>query len=161
MGARYAIALVLALSGCVTLPTTQRDLDKATDWAIDRVETETIYEIETRPRVVVVPDLSLDAMRNAGFHMPAPYDGAQLWAVYFPSLNTIGLHPDWHHDDVWQRSVLLHEMVHAAQAQNGARPCRETLEREAVTVQARYLSEASGAGFGPAWVDAHTPQGCR
>ena len=65
--------------------------------------------------------------------------------AYFPETGRIELAPDLDLTAAYGQSFLLHEMVHAAQFEEGAdsrAPCPAALEAEAYRVQADFLHQA-------------------
>jgi hypothetical protein len=71
---------------------------------------------------------------------PAGESGPAQLGEYHPESGLITLAADLDLSTPWGRSVLLHEMVHAAQhAQNGLPECRAAMEFEAYAAQAAYL----------------------
>lgn len=76
----------------------------------------------------------------AGSARPSARSG--YLALYHLESRTILLRPDWRAEDLRDRSILLHELVHHMQAESGqAYPCPGAREREAYELQARWLDE--------------------
>jgi hypothetical protein len=73
-------------------------------------------------------------------------------ALYLPGHQTILLADDWNASSVTDRSVLVHELVHHADALSGREvPCPAEREALAYRVQAGYLArhgESLEATFG-------------
>ena len=77
---------------------------------------------------------------------PAGAEGKAQVGAYLPDSRSIALAADLDLTTPWGQSVLLHEMVHAAQhAADGLPACLASLEYEAYAVQADFL-RAHGAG---------------
>lgn len=71
---------------------------------------------------------------------PAGATGEAQVGAYFPQTGLIALAADLDLTTPWGQSVLLHEMVHAAQHHaHGIPECRAALEYEAYAAQAAYL----------------------
>ena len=66
----------------------------------------------------------------------------QLEAFYAPGKAAVYLQNSWRADDLRDRSVLLHELVHHLQAANNVRvSCPAALERQAYGLQFEWLRE--------------------
>lgn len=61
--------------------------------------------------------------------------------AYHPVVNAVVLVLPWHIDDIDDRSVLLHELVHAVQWQARDWPCAAEMEWDAYGLQREWLSE--------------------
>jgi hypothetical protein len=65
-----------------------------------------------------------------------------LQAFYIPTARTIYLPDTWLPDELYGRSILLHELVHHVQRSNNIRvPCPAAVERQAYQLQTDWLSE--------------------
>jgi hypothetical protein len=84
-------------------------------------------------------------------HPEGDYDSTMArsyLALYHARSGTILLRHGWDADDLRDRSVLVHELVHHMQATAGRTyPCRGARERVAYDAQARWLEERGGDLF--------------
>lgn len=91
----------------------------------------------------------ISAQRMAALAAPARdqdgYDRAVAsgyLALYHADSATVLLRRDWDRDDLRDRSILLHELVHHMQAASGrSYPCAGAREHEAYTLQGEWLEE--------------------
>jgi hypothetical protein len=94
--------------------------------------------------------LALLANPNAGGDHPA-YDPVQTsgyLALYHADSRTVLLRDDWQADELRDRSILLHELVHHMQAHaDRSYLCNGAMEREAYGLQAEWLEERGGDLF--------------
>lgn len=76
---------------------------------------------------------------------PSPPDGASVVALYDRRVQTIYLADTWQADSLWDRSTLLHELVHHVQEVTAMPyPCLEAREKLAYRLQAKWLREENG-----------------
>lgn len=64
-----------------------------------------------------------------------------LQGAYDPTVRVIFLVRPWDIANLWNRSVLLHELLHAVQIDARPWPCINATETEAYTLQQRWLAE--------------------
>ncbi|PWE33699.1 hypothetical protein DDZ14_03255 [Maritimibacter sp. 55A14] len=111
------------------------------DWidATSPYETEALREVP--PRIIFCA---------RGEHIP--YGEGELVVdralegAYDPSARLIYLPQPWDAANLWDRSVLLHELVHFVQLESRLWDCINATEQEAYALQQRWL-----AGQGIAW----------
>lgn len=104
---------------------------------------------DTSPTVArVSPERMADLADPTAGGSARPSVRSGYLALYHADSRTILLRPDWRAEDLRDRSILLHELVHHMQAGAGrAYPCSGAREREAYELQARWLDERGGDLF--------------
>ncbi|MDJ0641019.1 MAG: hypothetical protein QNJ20_19550 [Paracoccaceae bacterium] len=104
------------------------------------IEAQTAYDVSALRNSP--PEISFCAVGER-----IPYEAGSalvdvaLNGAYDHLRNTILLVQPWNPDDPRDRSVLLHELLHAAQLQNRTYACLEEAEWEAYRLQEAYLAE--------------------
>jgi hypothetical protein len=91
------------------------------------------------PDIKLVPQEELVEIQYG----PSPPETTfQLEALYNHHSGTVYLRESWDAEDLFDRSVLLHELVHHVQITNELEvPCLAALERQAYELQAQWLEE--------------------
>ena len=93
------------------------------------------------PTVTFLPQKQLEMLYSHGRGM----NGAELHAFYDTVDDVIYLPDTFNMYDVWQKGVLLHELLHYVQDQNKAKfQCSAKMEAEAWPLQKKYLLEMHG-----------------
>jgi hypothetical protein len=91
------------------------------------------------PNIQFVPKQAMSRLYRSAANEANFY---QVEAFYLPPTATIYLPQAWRADDLRDRSVLVHELVHHLQAANGVKVgCPAALERQAYASQVDWLRE--------------------
>ena len=90
------------------------------------------------PKVIFLPQEQMEKMFYKGEdEMPNTLHG-----LYDKESDTIILPDTWDRRNPWDMGILLHEMVHYLQDQNGIKfSCTAEMERDAWPTQQKYLKE--------------------
>lgn len=111
-------------------------LQRLIAWIADN----THYSPPKPPRVVFEDEESLAKRFYGG--VPTDDEPLQVKALYDHASGTVLLCDCWDVDDVFDQSVLLHELVHHVQRHNRTvSQCRAALEAEPYKLQAKWLAE--------------------
>ena len=102
----------------------------------------TMYNVDIpHPDVVMLPPQELNeqyaaTMLNKTSHIE------ELWAYYNTKTQTIYLRADFRQYDPWDKSILLHELLHHVQYHNRMKyKCINQMEEEAWPLQKKYLKD--------------------
>ena len=106
------------------------------------------------PRILIADVGEWLGSDKGGFEVAVDWAGA-----WDPELGAIVLVWPWSAGDLFDRSVLLHELVHAVQSANGRNLCDPLAEREAYSLQARWLAER-GTGLLVDWEAVRRRSAC-
>lgn len=137
------LCILLMLGGSLAAPAKPTVGDSCSDDGGWRDALAGFVEIAT---MHPVPALCVRMVNPRVFHalepaLAAPSD-TEIAAAFVPDRGEILLANDLDMSDVFDRSYLVHEMVHAQQYASGAAlyaTCAGTLEGEAYALQAKYL----------------------
>lgn len=106
---------------------------------------------EQAPEVRHVSPYRLASLAKPGGSAHPAYDPVEttgFLALYHAETGTVLLRDDWRIDDLRDRSILLHELVHHVQAHaDRSYPCHGAKEREAYGLQAEWLEARGGDLF--------------
>lgn len=103
--------------------------------------------LDTNHDIPTVLFLSQDEMESMFYKGEDPMPHT-LHGLYDSESDTIILPDTWDRRKPWDLAVLLHEMVHYLQDQNGIEfVCMANMEREAWPLQQKYLSEVHGTDW--------------
>ena len=106
------------------------------------IGSETGYDVDIpHPRVVLVDQVQMELLVQNGV-LAETYPIDQLHAFYNTKTKTIYLRASWRKYNQWDRSVLLHELLHHVQTLNGVTyQCIQQMEEEAWPLQKKYLKD--------------------
>jgi hypothetical protein len=96
------------------------------------------------PVIRQLPQQQLEMIYSHGRGM----QGSELHAFYDTKHDIIYLPDTFNIHDVWQKGVLIHELLHYVQDQNQAKfECSAKMEAEAWPLQQKYLLEMHGVNW--------------
>src|SRR5262245_1687534 len=91
------------------------------------------------PRIFFAPQQRIGEIY---YRTSEPGNALQPRAVYDFRTATVFLHNRWRSSELYDQSVLLHELVHHLQARNKIKvPCQVAFERQAYELQVSWLRE--------------------
>jgi hypothetical protein len=102
----------------------------------------TMYDVDIEhPNIVMMPPQELTEQYQATM-MDKTNHIEELWAYYNTTNQTIYLRADFRQYDQWDKSILLHELLHHVQYHNKVQfQCINQMEEEAWPLQKKYLKE--------------------
>ena len=93
------------------------------------------------PNVVFLPQEEMNKM----YYKDNDHDPDSLHGMYDKENDVIILPDSWNRNDVWDKSVLVHEMIHYYQDQNGIKfNCTQEMEKDAWPIQKTWLKQEHG-----------------
>lgn len=144
-----AIILAFCLGACATPYQAPED---PVGYAMDFAAEHTIYPRPAeRPRIYVTDDIYAEFERYYGEPFPIPEEEAKLVAWYDRHNRIIFMQSG--PLDLEAMAKLVHEVVHYAQDVDGKPYCIETWEEDAIRVEAKFRTEATGQKHGAQWID--------
>jgi hypothetical protein len=107
---------------------------------------ETNYNTDLpHPTILFLPQDQLESKYNADAGTDNTND---LWGFYDLKKNEINLRDTWNIHDPFDKSVLLHELIHYVQDLNEVKfDCVQQMEAEAWPLQKKYLLQYHGVDW--------------
>ena len=108
------------------------------------IAAETNYNTDLPyPEIVFLPKSELVEMYVGDSQKD--YTPTDLWAFYNLESKKIFLRDTWDLHNPWNKSILLHELIHYVQDMNGVKfPCTQAMEKESWPLQQKYLRQYHG-----------------
>ena len=97
------------------------------------------FAVVDPPRILLIPKREIDEY----YYRPSEVNKFfQLQAIYKSTNAMIYLRDTWRSTELYDQSVLLHELVHHLQMNNNVKaPCQAAKERQAYDLQVAWLRE--------------------
>gem|GEM_PF-3552427 len=151
--------LALALVACATQPEIRgAELDALAEELIQYAADHTDLEPLPPPRIEFVEDVDRELQREYQADLEASANKDAWQAGYELDKGRVLLADSWR-PTTFEKSFLLHELVHYLQHVQGRRLCRRELEIQAYNVQRMWLND-NGFGLPDDWGEEVIPVSC-
>ncbi len=123
---------------CLNKGTVRFELKPILD-LIDWIGAKTDWNVQEPPTICYVTNVQLDEM---AYGRDKTSNHLKINALYAPGSHTVYLSENWNPNELRDRSLLLHELVHHLQALNNVEaPCLAKNELQAFQLQLAWLRE--------------------